>query len=480
MTSATRELARYVRGIQLVDVPQTVVHQAKLVVIDVLGNSIGGSALPLADAFVALADHVGGGRQAARVIGDGRWLSTPMAAFANAALATMLDYADLHFTDSGRRYSWLGALAVPAALVCGEANRITGAEFLASVVAGYEGGARVVHSMDSTLEQEEMINGATYSLFAAVTAAGRSLALNEDEMLSAIGMAGIYTPVAAGYKWMGDEGLTPRKDIKQGWAWQCHLAVFAAESARAGLRMLQPNNILDGDHGLWSMLGMDVFRPERLVEDMGDRYYLQEFMSKALPGCAVTHAAMAAVTGLVHDNGIDIDRIDRIDVSTNRWEGIGFDDPDPIGLSDRQFSMPYQVAAALVGGEAGPNWYQDELAADPRLIRLTRSVHLSFDDESDSIRRQGLKWMCKVRVQTADGTTFHRQIEDGDRVRTADEVRAKFRRTVLQVTTSERVEEILNAIDGIENMTDLDPLLHLVTLLPDPEGPAKTNARASL
>ena len=36
---------------------------------------------------------------------------------------------------------------------------------------------------------------------------------------TALGMAGIYTPVPAYYKWIGDEGLTPRKDIKQGWAW---------------------------------------------------------------------------------------------------------------------------------------------------------------------------------------------------------------------------------------------------------------------
>ena len=70
-------------------------------------------------------------------------------------------------SDSGRCPIWIGPLAVPAALAAGEATGITGAEFLASVAAGYECAARILHSMDMSEERFLEVNGETLSLFAA-------------------------------------------------------------------------------------------------------------------------------------------------------------------------------------------------------------------------------------------------------------------------------------------------------------------------
>ena len=164
-----------------------------------------------------------------------------MAAFGNGALSTMLDYADHQSSESGRAAAWMAALAVPAALAAGESQGISGRDFIASTVAGFECVARVVQSMDKTMEQAAILKGQTVSVFAAAGAAGRALGLNEDQMVSALGMAGIYTPVPAGFSYTGQEGLSPRKDIKQGWAWFCMTGAFSAVSAQKGLKMLQQN-----------------------------------------------------------------------------------------------------------------------------------------------------------------------------------------------------------------------------------------------
>ena len=116
----------------------------------------------------------------------------------------------------------------PAALAAGEPRSISGKELIACVVTGYEVCARILYSMDMTFEKFEKISGETSSVFASAAAAGRALGLDEDGMLSNLSMAGIYTPVPGGRKWIGDEGLRPMKEIKQGWAWMCMIGTFTA------------------------------------------------------------------------------------------------------------------------------------------------------------------------------------------------------------------------------------------------------------
>lgn len=465
--SSTRTLASYLSGLRFEDLPREVVDKAKLAILDAVGNCIGGYPLALSRTFLDLAGGLGGGRSEATLIGDGGRVSAPAAAFGNAALTTMLDYCDYTRSESGRCATWLGAMAVPAALAAGELRGISGRELVASVVAGYEGAARIVHSMDMTLEQSQKVGGETLSVFAAVCAAGRALGLDEDEMLSAVGMAGIYTPVPGWYKWVGDEGLTPRKDIKQGWAWMCMTGTFAAVSARQGLRMLQENHILDGDKGISSMVGMDIFHEERLTADLGSTYHLPQFTSKLYPGCAITHTAISGVLEIARDHGVTPGDVERIEVVTNEQDGIGFDDRDPRGLSDIQFSMPYQVAAALAAGDGGPGWYSEATASSPRVRDLARRVELSFDDECERLFRESHLRVSKVAVHTTSGERYTRRVDRVGHVSEAADIRSKFTTTASQVIDADHVSRILDTVDTLDTQPGIAALMDLLAPLPD-------------
>ena len=464
--SSTRTLASYLSGLRYEHLPPEIVEKGKLVIMDALGNCIGGYPMALSRTFLELAKDLGGGRGQATLIGDGVQVSVPAAAFGNGALTTMLDYCDYTRSDSGRCATWLGALAVPAALAASESRGISGKELITSVVAGYEGSARIVHSMDMTLEQSQKLGGETLSVFAATCAAGRALGLDEDEMLSAIGMSGIYTPVPAWYKWVGDEGLTPRKDIKQGWAWMCMTGTFAAVSARHGLKMLQENNILDGERGLWTMVGMDIFNEDRLTAELGETYYLPQFTSKVYPGCAVTHTAIAGVSEIARDHSVTPGDIERIEVITNKHDGIGFDDQGPEGLSDIQFSMPYQVSVALLGGDGGPNWYCDRTARSPEVGNLARRVVLSFDDECEQLFCEQHLRVSKITVHTKSGRLYTRRVERVGEVRNSDEVRSKFITTTSQVIERDQVNRILDTVDNLESQDSVSGLIELLAPLP--------------
>ncbi len=465
--SSTRILASYLSELRFEDLPPEVVEKGKLAILDAVGNCIGGYPMGLSRTFLDLAKDLGGGRGQATLIGDGDRVSVPAAAFGNGALTTMLDYCDYTRSDSGRCATWLGAMAVPAALAAGEAHGISGKELITSVVAGYEGSARIVHSMDMTLEQSQKLGGETLSVFAATCAAGRALGLDEDEMLSAVGMSGIYTPVPAWYKWVGDEGLTPRKDIKQGWAWMCMTGAFAAVSAKRGLRMLQENNILDGDKGLWTMVGMDIFDEDRLTADLGGTYYLPQFTSKIYPGCAITHTAIAGVSSIANDHGVAPGDIERIEVITNEQDGVGFGDQEPEGLSDIQFSMPYQVAVALLAGDGGPNWYSERTAGSPEVRNLAKRVVLSFDEECEQLFREKHMRVSKITVHTRSGGRYTRRVERVGDVGDADDVRSKFITTASQVIEGDKVSRLLETADNLESQDGLSGLMELLAPLPN-------------
>ena len=463
--SSTRILASYLSNIRYQDLPPSVVENGKLTILDTVGNMIGAYPLILSRTFLDLAKDLGGGREEATLIGDGTKVSVPLAAFGNGALGTMLDYGDTQSNESQRSPASTGPILVPAALAAGESRAISGKELICSTVAGYECVARICKSMDMTAEQEvKVVKGVSATVFAAAGAAGRALGLGEDQFLSALGMAGIYTPVPAGHKYSGDEGLTPRKDIKQGWAWMCMTGAFAAVSALKGLKMLQENNILDGDRGLWRMLGMESSMEEQITEGLGQTYHILQFHSKLNPGIATGHTAIEGATGLVKDNSIDVSDIEKIEVITSRAIGLGFGDQEPDGLVGMQFSIPYQISAALLAGDPGPNWYLDKTAKSAGVTDMIKRVSVTYDEECERAFLDSHLRMTKVSVLTKTGQRYETRSPRQKEAWTADEVRRKFITTTSQVIDKHRVDNILSTIENLEEVGSISQLIDLLNL----------------
>ena len=283
-------------------------------------------------------------------------------------------------------------------------------------------------------------------------------------------MAGVYAPVPASYKFLGGEGLTPRRDIKQGWSWRCMTGTFAAVSAQKGLKMLQDNHILDGERGLSPMLGMDIFKEEQLTAGLGQTYYIQQFGSKLYPGCAVTHTAIAGAEGLVRDHGIDLRNVEGVEVVTNRFEGIGFGDREPVSTPDREFSIPYQVSAGLLAGDRGPNWYSERTAKSAEVADMMKRVSLSFDEGCDQVFQESHLRMSKVSIITKDGQRYSRRVDQAGRARSAEEITDKFITTTSQVIDREQIEKILGTVGDLDRAGSLSELIDLLRVPASQDG----------
>ncbi|MBE9020864.1 MmgE/PrpD family protein, partial [Chroococcidiopsidales cyanobacterium LEGE 13417] len=276
----TKKLAQYVSTVQYEDFPDAVKDGAMRAVIDCVGNLIGGSIIDHREPLMKMARLTGGGVREATLVRHQEKVSMTAAAFGNGALSTMIDFCDGASSPYGHNSIWPGAITVPAALAAVEVSGADGRTFLASVVAGYECATRITQSMDIDTPLQGDVNSRGTTVLGAAAAAGRALGLKPDQMTSALGMAGIYCPVPAGYRFYADEGLTPRADITHGWAWMSMTGVFAAQSAAEGLTMLQEQNILDGDRGLWRMVGMNTFNPEIITGELGTKFYIPNFSTK--------------------------------------------------------------------------------------------------------------------------------------------------------------------------------------------------------
>ena len=468
--SSTRTLASYLSRLKYEDLPPEVVEKGKAAILDPICNSIGGYSLKISRTFLDLAKRTGSGTGEATLIGDGTKISIPMAAFGNGALSTLLDSSDSQSNESGLSTTWMGALALPTALAAGEYKGISGKELITSVVAGYECAARIVHSMDKTWEQSQRLRGVSLGIFAAAGGAARALGLDEDQFLSTLGMTGVYTPIPSGHKYLGEDRLTPRKDIKQGWAWMCMTGAFAAVSAELGLKMLQENNILDGERGLWLMVGADVSREEQLTAGLGKTFRILGFRTKLYPGIAVTHSSIDGVLDLVNENAIDVGDIDSVEVLTNKTEGVGFGDQDPKGPIEMEFSIPHQIAAALLAGPGGASWYWESTAANLQFAEMVKRVSLSFDEECEQAYRDSHMRMSKISITTKTGQRYAKIVDRARIIRTLDGVRDKFLAAAPQVIDSERAGKILNTVDNLESLSNVSELVDLLAFQPKTVG----------
>lgn len=132
-TPAAVRFAEFASGLEIDRIPPEVVDAAKLHLLDLAGCGLAALGVGTADyARAAAAEEAGEGPASA--IGIPAGLRPPDAAMVNGTLCHALDFDDTH---SGAVAHVTVAVA-PAALAQGQAEKVSGADALAAIVAGSE------------------------------------------------------------------------------------------------------------------------------------------------------------------------------------------------------------------------------------------------------------------------------------------------------------------------------------------------------
>ena len=397
-------------------------------VIDILGIAVRASTLDTSRAATTFVVEQGGAAQATAV-GASHRVPAPAAAFVNGVLAHSLDYDDTHLPSVLHP----SASVIPATLAAAQAAGASGREVVAAAAAGIEitvrlgmAGYDAAAGSSAYFERGQhatSICGAVGSAAAAAAVAGGDAARIADAM-------GIAASMASGILEANRTGGTVKR-LHCGWAAQA--GVTAAALAERGIT--GPPTVFEGRFGLFTALLGDTADVDAVTDGLGTRWEVPGIFFKPYPANHFTHAGIDAAMAM-REGGLRPGDVESatLAVPTAPARTIG----QPIEVKrapetgyQAQFSGPYTVAAALIGGGGlglGLDDFTDELAQEPARRQLMRRIDVMGDQTLDDIFPR--QFPARLTVTTTDGRTLVEEVLTNrggpDRPLSAAELSTKF------------------------------------------------------
>lgn len=455
----TQRLAEHIAGMAETELPTTVTAQAKLVLLDSIACAVGGSALPPAGVAAEMALR-NGGVPDATVVGRGGRVPASWAAFANAVATNALDMDD---TQEGHP----GAVVVPVALATAQRAGASGATLLKAIVTGYDLCERLGRAMKPSPQRYREVYGfGSFQALSAVATAAVVLRLDADRVLHALGLAGVSAPVPSHRKAV-TLSQRPLSWVKNNYGWVAMNGVVSADLAEAGFRA--PADILDGDDGLWRMIGSDAFRPADAIDGLGSRFSILDTGFKPYPCCRYIQSSIDALLEILAEAAVRPEDVTSVRVrSFHRL--AEFMDPHPTGFMEAMFSLPHSLACAAAGIPPGPQWSSGQALADPRVRRLADRVAFELDEEADAAFFDERRYVTTVTVSTGSDTwTRHRRATRGDPDDPLGEpeLRQKFHHLCDPILGARSADALERAIDAVDAATDLTAMAEAISTVPE-------------
>ena len=167
----TRKIAEFVSALTYAQIPAEVRERIKLLILDSLGCALYGAGLEWSR---ILQDTLGSldTTRTTSIWGTQSALSSPHAALVNGTQVQGFELDDVH----RQGVLHVGAVTLPALIAVAENHaHLSGREFLAAAVAGYEIGPRVGICMGQEHIGQGWHSGATLGVFSAAAGAARGL-----------------------------------------------------------------------------------------------------------------------------------------------------------------------------------------------------------------------------------------------------------------------------------------------------------------
>jgi 2-methylcitrate dehydratase PrpD len=363
------------------DLPETVRGQTRRCLLDTLGAAIAGRKTEMSQIthdFAALAF----GGSGAWLWQDGRQVSPPGAALANAMTIDSFDIHDGHKLVKGHA----GAAVIPAlfaTLGLGAGEIVSGQELLTSLVVGYETALRAGIALHATA-CDFHTSGAWNALgCAAVTS--RRLHLNPGQTREALGIAEYHGPRS---QMMRDIEFPTM--VKDGSGWGAMAGVSAALLAAGGFTGAPAVTVE----------GTDV---TETWSDLGSCWRILETYFKPYAVCRWAQPAIVAALSLMKDHHLDVRLITRIRVHSF-YEATCLACRRPQNTEEAQYSLPFPLAAALYHGRLGVEELIGENLHDPAVLALSDSIEL-INDPALSAQFPARRF-ARVELHTQAGEVF--------------------------------------------------------------------------
>jgi len=404
-----QRLAAFAHGVRWEALPAEVQRSLRERVLDTVGLALAASRLDTSRMARRVAQAwSGGGAPEATALGFGDRQPAAGAAFVGGVLAHSLDFDDTHLPSVLHP----SASLVPAALALGEALGKGSHETLAAAAVGYEVCVRTgMAGYDRQLGNSVFFERGWHAtsicgtLGAAVTAA-KLFGLGADGIGHALGIA---CSMGAGIIEANRAGGSVKR-LHCGWA--AHAGIVAAQCAQAGLT--GPPSALEGRFGFYQAFCGGTFFEGEIVNGLGTDWCIPGIFYKPYPANHFTHAGIDAALRL--RGRVDPEAIERIELGVASPTLRTIAEPReqkirPQSGYHAQFSGPFTVAAALIGGGGlglGLDDFSDANAAAPRYLELAARVHPYAEPACDAIFPN--QFPAVLRVQLRSGESLEERV----------------------------------------------------------------------
>ena len=436
------ELAAFVAATQWEDVPSSVQHHTKLVLLDTLGVILAGAERPeVRDLRERLAAGSG-----ATVYARGWPTHDPR----TAALLNGIAGRSIELCEGLRFVSGQAAMQVlPGVLAVGEQARSTGRDMLIALLLGYDVAARLAGGFTPRSLAHQ--NGQV-SLLAAVAAGARLRGLDAAGIGRAMRIATTllltpsYTNAVAGATALNVAGGM------SGFA-----AALAPELALAGFEA-EDDAI---EQALGELVGSG-FSSEGLLDDLGSTWQITRNYFRLYACCNPIHPALDCLQQALAELRPRPEEIAQIDIITYRFASV-MRNPDPPNFFASKYSLPHAAAAMVVRGHAGHGALNDTALHDPAIVALRHRVSVAegpaMSELAPRLRPARVTVVLNDGRSATHACTSHRG--DFQQPFAETELRGKFRELAGTVLTPDGVMLVEQAVDRCESWESADVLTTL-------------------
>ncbi|MEA2905616.1 MAG: hypothetical protein QOI12_3003 [Alphaproteobacteria bacterium] len=452
----TRKIADFVSQLAHERIPAEVRERAKLLILDSLGCAIYGARLQWCR---ILQDTLGrlDTTRTTSIWGTGQKLSSTNSALVNGTQVQGFELDDVH--RDGVLHC--GAVTLPALIAVAESHaELSGRDFLAAAIAGYEIGPRVGRCMGQEHIGQGWHSGATLGVFSAAAGAGRGLRLTPEQTVHALGIAGTQSAglMAAQYGAMV-------KRMHAGRSSQSGL--YGALFAQAGFTGIL--DVFEAPYGGFCTTfsrSQDRFNLDALSAGLGREWETMRVALKFYSCVGSNHTTLDALRDIRARRPFALDELERIVVHGSQVtvDHVGWP-YKPEGLTSAQLNLPYCVATLLLEGDVFVDQFSDEAVHDRARMELSRKVQTEHDS-AITARGARFRHMVRVDVHLRDGSVASetREAPRGSEhsFAPARDIVEKFRKLTRDVMPESQQDALVEAVLEVEDLADSKALVRLL------------------
>lgn len=462
----TAMLAEFVAGLRFEDVPQAAIAHAKRIILNIAAAALWGRRTDGGRQVATVLEAMGGNPDAT-IIGSSVRLPAPQAAAISSAMAFATMSDDTH----GPAQLHLGHALIPSALAEAESRKITGREFLTTVVAAAEAAIRIAASVGPSQDVEHnSVRMGFWSevknAFGPALATARLRGLDEERIRHAIGIAATSS---SGMVWPSGYRPAPHTEsCGTVFAWDAAKPVImgmtAARLAEAG--MTAARDSLEGARGwvrVYAMFHGDV---DALTRDLGRRFEIEYIAIKMHCMSHTIFPVIEATADLILEHELSAEDIRELTIIGPAYIGENMWRTEISCFADAVCSAPFAVALAILE--------PDSVTLPDKVTRHLgnpdmRNLLGKFRFENDpSLPMNGGQLTGAIAVETRAGKRIYRQSKAvcrgtyPERPLAAGTIERKFHAAAEGIISSDRANEFIAQVENLESLADVAPISRLL------------------